>query len=142
MWQIITCIGFLFLILEMFTPSMFFLNFAISAFAVAILSIFTDNIAFLVTVFCVLSVVFIYTLRPMLMKNFHHKNLQTGMENKYVGKIAKVIEDTDKNKGVISIYDERWQARNIEDYTIPKNSQVEIVKYESIVFYVKEVKGE
>ena len=43
MWQIILCIGFIFLILEMFTPAMFFLNFAIACFIVAVLSLFTVN---------------------------------------------------------------------------------------------------
>ena len=139
MWQIIFCIGFLFLILEMFTPSMFFLNFAISAFICAILSLITTNIYILTIVFSILSILFIFTLRPVLMKNLNNKKLQTGINAKYVGKIAKAVEDIDKNSGVISIYDERWQARNIEDSVILKGENVEITGNESIIMKVKKI---
>ena len=137
MWQIILCISFAFLILEMFTPGMFFLNFALSALFCAVLSLFTQNIAILTTVFCVLGVVFIFTLRPLFVQKFKNRNLETGMESKYVGKTAKVIEDIDKNKGAISLYDERWQARNVDEGIIEKDSLVEILSYDSLILYVR-----
>lgn len=140
MWQILLCIGFIFLILEMFTPAMFFLNFAIAAFVCAGLSIYTNSITVLVIVFSILSVILIFTLRPMLMKNMKGKENETGMGSKYVGKIAKVIEDVDKKHGVVSIYDERWQARNVEDYKIDIGREVEITGFDSLILYVKEVK--
>ncbi|MBR2069483.1 MAG: NfeD family protein [Candidatus Gastranaerophilales bacterium] len=139
MWQLILCIGLLFLILEMFTPAMFFLNFAIAAFICALLSLFTTNITILIIVFCVLSVVLMFTLRPLLMKNQKTEQLTTGMESKYVGKVARVVEDVDKEKGAVSIYDERWQARNVEEGVIPCGSNVKIESYESIVMYVRKV---
>ncbi len=139
MWQIIFCIGLAFLILEMFTPAMFFLNFAIAAFICAILSLITTNITIIVVVFCILSVILMYTLRPLLMKNVQNKQLNTGMESKYVGKIAKATEDIDKQKGTISIYDERWQARNIDEGVISAGENVEIVSYESIIMNVRKV---
>ena len=61
------------------------------------------------------------------------------MESKYVGKTAKATEDITKNSGAITIYDERWQARNIDEGTIEKGSNVEIVSYESIVMNVRRV---
>ena len=140
MWQILLCVGFIFLILEMFTPAMFFLNFAIAAFVCAGLSVYINSITVLVIVFSLLSIVLIFTLRPILMKNMKGKENETGMSSKYVGKIAKVIEDVDKKHGVVSIYDERWQARNIEDYKIDIGREVEITGFDSLILYVKEVK--
>ena len=140
MWQICLIIGFLFLILEMFTPSMFFLNFAVAAFICAVLSCFIQNIFWLIIIFSVLSVVFIFTLRPLLMKNRNNNDTKTGMESKYVGKSAVVIEEIDSNKGAVSIYDERWQARNVEEGVIPVNANVEIVGYDSLIMKVKEIK--
>jgi len=61
------------------------------------------------------------------------------MEAKYVGKTAKVIEDIDKDKGAISIYDERWQARSIDEGIIETGSIVKIESYESIIMYVRKV---
>ncbi len=135
-------IGVIFLILEMFTPGLFFLNFSISAFICAILALSIKALTMtnLIIFFCVLSVILIFTLRPMLIKRGNNQTKeQSGIEAKYVGQIAKVVENVDKEKGAISIYDERWQARNIEEGVIEAGCQVEIVGYESIVMKVKKV---
>lgn len=137
MWQVILCFGITFLILEMMIPGIFFLNFAIAAIVCAILSFFIKSIFVLITVFCVLSIIFIYTLRPLLIKTEKNKKAQTGICAKYVGKTATVVETVDKSKGAISIYDERWQARTKDDEIIEIGQEAEIVDYESIIMYVK-----
>ncbi len=71
------------------------------------------------------------------MKKLKNKNYSTGVEEKYIGKTAKVIEEISKNNGVISIYDERWNARTINDETINIGEEVTIVKNESLIFYVE-----
>lgn len=139
MFYIILGIAFIFLILEMLTPVLFFLNFALAAFICAIIALFTSNITILVIAFSILSVASMYTLRPLLVKNQKDKKLETGLESKYIGKTAKAVEDINKDSGAISLYDERWQARNINDDTIEKGSKVEIVRNESIVMFVKKV---
>ncbi len=139
MWQIILGVGIIFLLLEIFAPSMFFLNFALSALICAVVSIFFDNIIFLIILFCVLSIIFILSLRPIFLKKLYKKDEKTGIEEKYIGKTAKVVENIDKNYGIISIYDERWQARNIEDSTIEAGQMVEIVGIDSIIMKVKKI---
>ena len=139
MLQILLCAGFLFLILEMFTPSMFFLNFAIAAFICAGLSLITANITTITIVFSILSVILIFTLRPLLMKNAKNNTSDSGMESKYVGKTAKVIEDIDKERGAITIYDERWQARNLDEGVIETGSIVKIESYDSTILNVRKV---
>ena len=49
------------------------------------------------------------------------------------------IENIDKNNGVITIYDERWQARNIENETIEAGQTVEIVGYDSLIMKIKKI---
>ena len=139
MWQIILGIGFIFLILEMFTPTMFFLNFSISAFICAILSLYIKNVYFLIVVFSILSVVLIFTLRPLLVRKTQNKNLETGINAKYIGKTAKVIEKIDSNSGAITIYDERWQAKSKNNETFEVDEIVKIVGFEGIVAYVEKV---
>ena len=139
MWQIILGIGFIFLILEMFTPTMFFLNFSISAFICAILSLYVKNVYFLIVVFSILSVVLIFTLRPLLVRKTQNKNLETGINAKYIGKTAKVIEKIDSNSGAITIYDERWQAKSKNYETFEVDEMVKIVGFEGIVAYVEKV---
>jgi len=139
MWQTILGIGIIFLLFEIFVPSMFFLNFALSAFICAIISYFYHNIIVLIILFCMLSLIFIFSLRPIFLKKIQDNGEKTGLEEKYIGKIAKVIEPIDKTKGVISIYDERWQARNIDDFEIEINEKVEIISNDSLIFKVKKV---
>lgn len=138
MWQIILGIGIVFLLMEIFVPSMFFLNFALAAFVCALVSYFCQNIILLILLFCVLSFVFIYTLRPLFL-NKNKKEEKTGMEEKYVGKTAKAAEQIDKNKGAISIYDERWQARTTDDTTIEIDEIVKITGYDSLIMKVKKI---
>lgn len=140
LWELLCIIGIAFLILEMFTPSMFFLNFSLAAFICAIMSVLTKNPYILVLVFFVLSFVSFIFLRLILVKKFS-KNKETGVQSKYIGQIARVEEDVTESKGVISIYGERWEARSDEGNSIPKGSEVKILRNESIIMYVTGKKG-
>lgn len=137
-WELLGIVGIAFLILEMFTPSMFFLNFSLAAFITAVISVFTKNPYTLVIAFFVFSFVSFAFLRPILVRHFC-KTKETGMENKYIGKIAKAEEDITESSGVISIYGERWDARSEQGCFIAKGSEVKIVRNESIIMYVEGV---
>ncbi len=134
-WQILAGLGLLFLILEMTVPTLFFLNFAVGAFVTAVCSIYIINWYALVLIFVAVSLVSLVFLRPMLVKKTQ-KNQETGLASKYIGKVAKVIETITPDSGVISIYDERWEARS--DHEIPQGKEVVIEKNDSLVMYVKE----
>jgi len=75
----------------------------------------------------------------LLVKNCINKNQQTGIESKYIGKIVPVVEDINESNGTVSIYDERWQARNVENGTILKGSKVKIISLDGIIMQVKKV---
>ena len=136
MWQIILGIGIIFLLLEIFVPTMFFINFAVAAAICAVISLFYKSLFGLILIFSILSLVLIFVLRPIFQKQSENEE-KTGMEEKYVGKTARVVENITKDCGVISIYDERWQARNVEDSTIEVGCNVQIIGYESLVVKVK-----
>lgn len=136
MWQLLVILGLIFLVLEMFTPLLFFLNFAIGAFITAIASFVITDINVLMVVFVVLSLVLLWFLRPILIKTKAANNSKTGMESKYIGQIAKVIEEVTPTSGAISIYDERWEARSFDNENIPVGSIVEIKKHESLIMSV------
>lgn len=137
MWQLLVILGLIFLVLEMFTPMLFFLNFAIASFITAIASFIITDINILMLIFVVLSLLLLWFLRPLLVKSKNQKNSNTGMKSKYIGQTAKVIEEVTSDSGVISIYDERWNARSINNEIIPIGSIVEIVKHESLIMSVK-----
>lgn len=136
LWEFIVIAGIVFILFELFVPSMFFLNFAFAAFITAVISLFTADSLTLVMIFCVFSFLSFLFLRPLLLKR-KGKELETGINDKYIGKKAKVIEEVSRNNGVISIYDERWNARTEDDSVIPIGTEAEIVKNDSLIMYVR-----
>lgn len=136
-WQLCAGVGLISLILEMCIPTMFFLNFAVGAFVVAICAVYITNWTALILIFAGVSLISLLFLRPILVKKTQ-KSQETGISAKYIGKKAKVVETVTENSGVISLYDERWEAR--ADHEIPVGSEVEIEKNDSLIMYVKETK--
>jgi len=141
MWQILLIISLLFLIFEVFMPSFFFLNLAIAAFFTAFLSVFISNIEILVILFVCLSFVTLFYIRPIFLRKKDKNDIKTGVQEKYIGKTAKVIQTVTKDEGAISIYGERWEAR-LADNTmsdIQVDAIVEIVSNDSLIVFVKKV---
>ena len=136
MWQFLCVVGIAFVILEIFTPSMFFLNFALAAFITAIASLFTLNHFVLVLIFFVFSFISFVFLRPILLRR-NSKDTETGIEGKYIGKVAKVTEEVTKDRGVITIYGERWEARCLGEQSIPAGADVKIVKNDGLIIFVE-----
>ena len=136
LWEFIVIIGIGFIILELFTPSMFFLNFALAAFATAIVSLFTSKTITLVLVFFVLSFLSFVFLRPIIISKFK-KETETGINDKYIGKTAKVIEEVSSNNGAISIYDERWTARSKDGSIISVGEEVRIIENDGLTMVVE-----
>lgn len=138
LWQMLAVCGIAFLILEMFTPSMFFLNFSLASFICAVLSLYTKNYYVLVVAFFVFSFVSFIFLRPLIMKKIS-RTQETGINSKYINKEAKAETEITSSAGVISIYGERWEARSENGSPIPQGSEVKIIRNESIIMYVTEV---
>lgn len=136
MWQFLCVVGIAFVILEIFTPSMFFLNFALAAFITAIASLVTLNHFALVLIFFVFSFISFVFLRPILLRR-NSKDTETGIEGKYIGKVAKVTEEVTKDRGVITIYGERWEARCLGEQSIPAGADVKIVKNDGLIMFVE-----
>ena len=118
---------------------MFFLNFALAAFLTAIASYWVANLFTLVIIFFVLSFLSFIFLRPVILKRFS-KETNTGMEDKYIGKIVKVEEEITENKGVISIYGERWEARTENGEIIPQGADAKILRNDSLIMIVTQNK--
>ena len=137
-WQLLVFTGVIFIIIEIFTPVMFFLNLALACFLTAVVALFITDWNVLVPVFVVLSAVFLIFLRPFLVK-VRTNGQKTGVEEKYIGKIAKVTETVTTNSGVISIYNERWEARSSTGEEIAKDSEVKIIRNESLVLFVEKL---
>ena len=138
-WQLLVIAGVVFIIIEMLTPVLFFLNLALACFVTAVLAFYIFDWNILIPSFVAFSALFLLVLRPLLIKTKQNGNKKTGMEEKYVGKIAKVTETVTSKSGLVSIYDERWNARSESGEEIPDGAEVKIVRYESLLLYVEKV---
>lgn len=140
LWQIFVIAGIISIILEMLVPSGFFLNFAISGFITALISLYVKDLSVLTIDFVVIALLSILILRPLLLKTLKSsKEKETGVNSEYIGQIAKVVQPVSKFAGVITIYDERWEARIETDEEIPAGTEVRIVKNDSLIMYVERI---
>jgi len=143
-FKIWAIVGFLFLFIEMATPTMFFLNLAAAAFFAGVAAYFwPENLWVQAWVFILIAAILLAALRPFLLKNAEKNEEKTGIEGKYIGHTAQVLdtigaEGTD-GIGNIKIYGEVWQAKSIDDKLIEPPAMVKIVKNESLIMFVKEV---
>lgn len=137
-WQLLILAGVVLIIIEIFTPVMFFLNLALACFITAIFAWFILDWNILIPVFVVFSLIFLLFLRPILVKKRNHEQ-KTGVEEKYIGKTAKVTQSVTSTSGVVSIYNERWEARSENGEEIPEGSEVKIDRNESLVLFVEKI---
>ena len=87
----------------------------------------------------VFSCVFLLLLRPVLVKKASGKGTETGI-GRYIGRQAKVLEKVDADNGVISIFDERWNARSLDKSEIAEGATVIIEKNDNLIMYVRKEK--
>lgn len=140
LWQFFAIVGVVFLVLELFAPMLFFLNFGISGLVSAVVAVFFPAWNILIPVFVTIALLLLFALRPFLAKAVdirNGKSLETGVQSKYIGQVAKVIEHVSQYSGAISIYGERWEARSEKGVEFALGSEVKIVKNESLVMFVE-----
>ncbi|MCI5824324.1 MAG: NfeD family protein [Candidatus Gastranaerophilales bacterium] len=137
-WQIWCVVAFVFIIVEVSTPAMFFLNLAFASFVVSFFAYFNLDLTLQVILFAIMSLVGIFILRPYMLKKESTKQ-KTGIEEKYINKKAKVIEEINENQGAITIYGERWLARERNNAVVPINNEVKIVDNDGTLFIVEKL---
>ena len=137
-WQIWCVVGFIFVIIEIATPAMFFLNLAFASFFVSFFAYFNLDITLQVVLFAIVSLVGILILRPYMLNKETTKQ-KTGIEEKYINKYAKVIEEINEFQGAITIYGERWLAREKNNNVVSVNEEVKLIANEGTLFIVEKL---
>ena len=140
-WEIFVIVAICSLILEMFTPTLFFLSIALAALLTAVVSLFGLNMTWLIVVCSALSVILLLFVRPWLKSLMHHDVEGVEFKSEYIGKVVKATEDITTSAGAIAIYGERWDARLNDENAekIPAGEEVKIVRNDSIILYVEKV---
>ena len=125
-------------ILEAVTVQLVSIWFTIGGVAACVTSLFTDNIIIQVAVFVVVSAIALAVTRP-LVKKFKKKGSEPTNADRYIGKIAVVIEaiDNEKAQGLVKVDNQKWTARSVDDEKIPKDAVVTVKAIEGVKLMVE-----
>lgn len=141
-WQIWIAVGIVLLIIEMFTPLLFFASISFGCFMAGLLAYLGLSTFFQALGLGFVSVFFIVLIRPFIIKKKNH-TVETGMQGKYFDKRATVIEKITSHSGRVKIYGEEWQAKSISGEEIEVGEEVLINHNESLILFVDKInKGE
>ncbi len=139
LWMLFVIISIVSILIEIFAPSLFCINFAFAGIITAIVAIFWGNLYSLLLIFLVLSLLSILFIKPLLTKLLK-KDTHADFDSQYLGKIVKSIEPITSTKGAVTIYDERWEARvKNENEEIPAGCDVRIIGNDSLILFVEKV---
>ena len=137
-WQFWIILGIIFVILEIITPTFFFLWFGISGFITAILGIFITNKIITTTFFIILSFILVIfsrkIVKPWLKSSENRKFSLDELENA----TGIAISDIGKNKsGIVKIFGEEWKAMSDEE--IKSGDKIVVLKREGNTLVVKKL---
>lgn len=139
-WILFLIVSIIAVIVEIFVPAMFCINFAIAGLITAVVSIFWETgFINLIILFSILSLLSIIFMRPLLLK-FLKKGNTNDFKDQYIGKVVACIETITAQSGAVTIYDERWEARlSTEGEEIPVGKNVKIVRHDGLILYVEKI---
>ena len=125
-------------VLEGITVQLVSIWFAIGAAAACVTSLITDNIIIQIAVFIAVSAIVLAATRP-LVKKMRKKGIEHTNADRYVGKIAVVIQAIDNNKaeGLVKVDNQKWTARSANGDPIPEGTEVTVTAIEGVKLMVE-----
>jgi membrane protein implicated in regulation of membrane protease activity len=139
-WHIWLIIAFICLIMEIFIPSFILFNFGVGALIGSLASGFGASLEWQIILFSVGTLMSFSLIRPVIKKFAYTRshNVVTNADA-MIGKKARVVEpiDNNTNSGRVVLDGDDWRARSVSGQQIAAGEQVEIVKIESIILFVK-----
>jgi membrane protein implicated in regulation of membrane protease activity len=137
-WWHWVSVGIIILLLEALTPGGFYLFFiGIAAILTGILTLFIPILWLQITIFAVLSIILIATLRkPMV--NKIKKTTQKADFSEFIGETAYATDNIlPAQEGYVEFRGTIWKAKNAGEKELPKNASCKITDREGLVLIVK-----
>lgn len=133
-------IALIFFMVEIYTPTMLFINFALASAICALLGFFIHSMNILIPIFVILSILFLIFLRPLFNIN-PNKTAEKSIDSPYIGKQAITISNVNAFSGRIRVYDEDWEARTLTEAApnIDKGENVKIIRHDDLTMYVEKL---
>lgn len=144
-WHIWIIVGFVMLILEVFTPGFFLASIGIGAFMASFASYFKSSLTIQITALAAGTLItFIFARRFFaLLHNISGDDRRTGVEA-LIGRDAVVVEPITGSHGCgrVKIGGEEWKACALQTDNIPEGATVTVEKIEGVTVFVKPRKME
>ncbi|KAF2957032.1 NfeD family protein [Marinitoga sp. 38H-ov] len=138
-WQFWLIMGIIFIVLEVLTPSFFFLWFGISAFITSILGIFITNKFITSAVFIILSAILWLFSKKIVKKWLEPKQTKLFHLDELIEKKGIALTDFNTEEpGIVKVYSEEWKAYSDEG-NINKGDKIIVLKRESNILIVKKI---
>ncbi len=140
LWQFWTVIAVICLILELTSGDFFIMCFAIGGAVAAIVSPFS-NFYVQLAVFAVVSLVSIFTVRPVALKWFHRNDPdRVSNADALLGREGFVKETIEAGGfGRVAIDGDVWKAKSADGSTVEVGSKVKVVNRESTIITVETI---
>lgn len=125
-----------FLVVELLTTTLVSIWFVPAAIIVCFLTFVVDSLALQIAIFVVLSAIFMVIARKVYKKYIKKPVDDVNQNEKLMGKVAIVTEDTTPISGRIRVGDVYWRAVSENGETIPKDEVVVIKRVEGTTLVI------
>lgn len=144
LWQVIFWLSVfaICLIVEIATLGLTTIWFAGGALVSTIIAMCSDSFALQVLIFSVISLILLFTTRPIARKHFNKKMEKTNVES-LIGKHIIVTSEINnlKSTGQAVVNGLEWSARSAANEIIEAGTEVEIVEIQGVKLFVKKIEN-
>jgi membrane protein implicated in regulation of membrane protease activity len=139
MWGIWLIIGCILFIVEITTASFFMIFFSIAAFLTVGISLFVDNIAVQIMIFCVLSTIGLLKGRSVLERYFKvNQEVKLSNVDALINKVGVVTKKIQPHEyGLVKIEGDIWTAKSKLEETIEEGQMVIVRDIEGVKLSVE-----
>ncbi|MAO71788.1 MAG: hypothetical protein CMD02_04690 [Flavobacteriales bacterium] len=140
-YHILIIFGILTLVIEIFTITFFFASVSVGLFLAAIGNYYDFTTENQIYIFSIGVIVTFFAIRPIFNKIAYNTDKKKTNRDDMIGKIGIVTKDVgnENNPGLVKLNGDIWKAVSVNEIII-KDKRVEIIKIDSIILTVKEIK--
>jgi membrane protein implicated in regulation of membrane protease activity len=136
-WQLLTLIGIILIILEVFVPGFILLPIGVAFVVTAVFSYFIDSLSITLAILAV-NCGLIFVILRKYFRRTKSPDFTSGVDS-LIGQKAKVTEtiNNDENSGYVKVYSDNWRALSADDSIIEAGTEVTIEKVDGNKVIVK-----
>ena len=129
-----------FVIVEVISPNLVSLWFAVGSVAALIAANYSFKIQWQMVIFLIVSLILLSLLRPLYIKYVKVKNIKTNVDA-LIGEEGFVTADINnvEGKGLVKVKGQIWSARAQDEENISSGTKIKILKIEGVKLIVKTV---